>query len=119
MLRLPYAAVLLARVRCARRGMLLASVLALLAGCSGTPGVFSNNPPPSTDLQQGAAIGTGQIKVGLILPLSAAGNAGIAAVPIAPCVGVAWQPCFSRSRNARHGSGSGLAFAGFRPIRAS
>ncbi len=57
--------------------------LALLAAaCSGIPGArfgspFSppNQPPP----QPNAAIGAGQIKVGLVLPLSAMGNAGFAA----------------------------------------
>jgi ABC-type branched-subunit amino acid transport system substrate-binding protein len=41
----------------------------------------SNNPPPGPagPAQQPLAVGTGQVKVGLILPLSAAGNAGVAA----------------------------------------
>ena len=41
----------------------------------------SNSPPPgpSGPAQQPLAVGTGQVKVGLILPLSAAGNAGVAA----------------------------------------
>ena len=51
-----------------------------LAACAGTvdttstpPPQMANQPPPS------ASIGTGEIRVGLILPLSAQGNAGVAA----------------------------------------
>src|SRR4051812_34315631 len=56
----------------------LASLL-LLAGCSGMGDLgagpsTSASPPPSPN------IGTGQVKVGLILPLSAGGNAGVAAL---------------------------------------
>jgi len=36
-------------------------------------------PPPAGPQQQPLAVGNGQVKVGLILPLSAAGNAGVAA----------------------------------------
>jgi ABC-type branched-subunit amino acid transport system substrate-binding protein len=46
----------------------------MLAACTGTGDLFTTAPPA-----QPTAIGTGQIKVGLILPLSAAGNAGVAA----------------------------------------
>jgi ABC-type branched-subunit amino acid transport system substrate-binding protein len=60
-----------------RRGVVLAGLLASLAGCS-TPDLFSSQPSGPT--QPGVAIGTGQIKVALILPLSAGGNAGIAAL---------------------------------------
>ncbi|GEC16633.1 penicillin-binding protein activator [Nitrobacter winogradskyi] len=61
----------------------------LLGACSGVQQTLTNNfssPPGSSPQpestggpQQGATIGTGQVKVGLILPLSAAGNASIAA----------------------------------------
>jgi len=65
---------------------LLATGASLLSGCSSSSSVFSNShffsstppetaPPPAAPA---ATIGTGQIKVGLILPLSAAGNAGVA-----------------------------------------
>jgi ABC-type branched-subunit amino acid transport system substrate-binding protein len=65
---------------------LLAASGALLAGCSGSSSVFSNNgmfstsPSPQTPVAEapGTTIGTGQVKVALILPLSAAGNAGLA-----------------------------------------
>src|SRR3954454_3346341 len=53
----------------------------LLAACSGiSPGdSFSGTPAaPSAPAEGGASIGAGQVKVGLILPLSASGNAGAA-----------------------------------------
>jgi len=63
-------------------GALAAGALALLAACSGTEGLFNEKPPgegqPPGNTQS-SEIGTGQIKVALILPLSASGNAGIAA----------------------------------------
>jgi ABC-type branched-subunit amino acid transport system substrate-binding protein len=63
---------------CLPRRAVLGGMLALLSGCSSTPDLFSSQPsgPP----QPGTAIGTGQIKVALILPLSSGGNAGIAAL---------------------------------------
>jgi len=55
----------------------------LLAACSGvqqTLNQFSTpEAGPSGPPQQPQAIGTGQVKVGLVLPLSATGNAGVAA----------------------------------------
>jgi ABC-type branched-subunit amino acid transport system substrate-binding protein len=60
---------------------------ALLGGCSGSsnffssnPNVFSSGPPPQAAPAEtpGSTIGTGQVKVALILPLSATGNAGLA-----------------------------------------
>ena len=78
-----------------RPGSTRRAVQGLVAGapvhgaCSGVPQAqadgFSrspgSSPPPeaSAGPQQGATICTGQVKVGLILPLSAAGNASIAA----------------------------------------
>jgi branched-chain amino acid transport system substrate-binding protein len=53
----------------------------LLAGCTGSfslGDVFSSNSP-SGPTQPSSNIGTGQVKVGLILPLSASGNAAVAA----------------------------------------
>jgi ABC-type branched-subunit amino acid transport system substrate-binding protein len=57
----------------------------LLAGCSATSSYFSSIPYLSSTPQAPSAppvpettLGTGQIRVALILPLSAAGNAGIA-----------------------------------------
>src|SRR5690348_5145237 len=62
----------------------LGAIVALgLAACSGA-GLqgesFGGSPPPPRGPQQAeTTIGTGHVKVGLILPLSAAGNAGLAA----------------------------------------
>ena len=65
------------------RRVLLAAALALAAlaaGCSGFPGSnFWSGAPPPPPAQPGTALGTGQVKVALILPLSASGNAGLAA----------------------------------------
>ena len=61
---------------------LLATAAALLAGCSGNSSLLNSftspTPPQSPQVPPGATIGTGEVKAGLILPLSAAGNAGIA-----------------------------------------
>src|SRR3954463_9551164 len=59
-------------------GLAVLASLALVAGCSGmgdlgTGPSTSAPPPPSPN------IGTGKVKVGLILPLSATGNAAVAA----------------------------------------
>jgi ABC-type branched-subunit amino acid transport system substrate-binding protein len=59
----------------------------LLAGCAGVQSTFSSlpgqgseqQPQPGGPPQQPTAVGTGSVRVGLILPLSAAGNAGLAA----------------------------------------
>lgn len=66
-----------------RRASQAAGVLValVLSACSGTNNPLSdlfNNPAPPPPTQQGQpnAIGTGRVKVGLILPLSAPGNAG-------------------------------------------
>ena len=60
----------------------------LLGACAGVQqslssfsNPFSSQPAaPAGPAQQPLAVGTGQVKVGLILPLSAAGNAGVAAL---------------------------------------
>jgi len=66
---------------------LLATAAGLVSGCSSNSSFFSSNsrlfsttPPPATNAPGAPAttIGTGQVKVGLILPLSAGGNAGVA-----------------------------------------
>jgi ABC-type branched-subunit amino acid transport system substrate-binding protein len=56
----------------------------LLGACAGVQqslSQFGSQPSagPSGPTQEPLAVGTGQVKVGLILPLSAAGNAGVAA----------------------------------------
>ena len=60
-----------------RRGIVLGGLLGLLAGCS-TPDLFASRP--TAPAQPSAAIGAGQVKVALILPMSAGGNAAIAAL---------------------------------------
>ncbi len=58
---------------------LLATAGALLSGCSGNSQYLSTaSTPQSSQVPPGATIGTGQVKAGLILPLSAPGNAGLA-----------------------------------------
>jgi len=53
----------------------------LVAGCAGSPfgGAFSGGEQPAGPQQQPLTVGSGQVKVGLLLPLSASGNAGVAA----------------------------------------
>jgi ABC-type branched-subunit amino acid transport system substrate-binding protein len=67
-------------------GLILgAPLLAACADVQQSLSSFSNpfssrsGPGPSASAQQPLAVGNGQVKVGLILPLSAAGNAGVAA----------------------------------------
>jgi branched-chain amino acid transport system substrate-binding protein len=61
---------------------LLATAGTLVAGCSNNSQYLSSTPPPELAAGQPAplpaTIGTGEVKAGLILPLSAPGNAGIA-----------------------------------------
>ena len=57
----------------------------LLGACAGVQSALTNpfasngGDKPAGPAQQPQAVGTGQVKVGLILPLSASGNAGVAA----------------------------------------
>ena len=64
-------------------GLILgAPLLGACSACSQISNPFAVRPSPSGPAgpqQQPLAVGTGQVKVGLILPLSAAGNAGVAA----------------------------------------
>jgi branched-chain amino acid transport system substrate-binding protein len=64
---------------------LMAATGAILAGCSGTSSYFSSlpslssaPPAPAGPPVPETTLGTGQIRVALILPLSAGGNAGVA-----------------------------------------
>lgn len=61
----------------ARRGFVFGGLSTLLAGCT-TPELLGSQPRGPA--QPSTSIGTGQVKVGLLLPLSAGGNAGIAAI---------------------------------------
>src|SRR5580700_11591239 len=58
---------------------LVAGGAGLLAACSSNSSYFSSfSTTPAPNAQPAATLGTGQVKAALILPLSAAGNAGIA-----------------------------------------
>ncbi|MGO9699803.1 MAG: penicillin-binding protein activator [Xanthobacteraceae bacterium] len=63
-------------------GGLWVAASAVLAGCTNNSNYFSSFPPlsstPGAAPAPGATIGTGQVRVAVILPLSAAGNAGLA-----------------------------------------
>src|SRR4029079_2244388 len=63
-------------------GGVLAGAMLFLAACTGTSDLLNANavPPPPGPPQPGPAIGTGGVKVALILPLSAGGNAGAVAL---------------------------------------
>jgi ABC-type branched-subunit amino acid transport system substrate-binding protein len=65
--------------RRARSALFVVTALAL-AACAGDP--FSSTPLPQGPAEPapGAVIGSGEIRVALILPLSAPGNAGVAAL---------------------------------------
>jgi branched-chain amino acid transport system substrate-binding protein len=56
----------------------VAAAAAVLSACAGNSEFFSSTPPQAA-APPAATLGEGQIRVGLILPLSAQGNAGIAA----------------------------------------
>ena len=68
---------------CGRRQACAALVLvaeaAVLSACAGNNSEFLSNTPPAGSTAPEATLGSGQIRVGLILPLSAPGNAGLAA----------------------------------------
>lgn len=73
---------IISRRRSAARALAVA-LATMLAGCSGlgfSTDTFSGAPPPRPEEPPSAAtaIGAGQVKIGLILPLSAGGNAGAA-----------------------------------------
>ena len=63
------------------RSPVLVGWVLLLAGCSGnfSLGDLLPNSSPTPPSQPTSSIGTGQVKVGLILPLSGSGNAAVAA----------------------------------------
>jgi ABC-type branched-subunit amino acid transport system substrate-binding protein len=65
-------------------GGLLLGAFAALAGCSGSTDLLNSfsttSPPPAAAPQANAPLGSGTVRVGLILPLSAGGNAGAVAL---------------------------------------
>ena len=67
------------RPRRACVGGLLAGVLAILAACSNISDPINRGTAAGAPPQSGATIGAGAVKVGLILPMSAGGNAGTVA----------------------------------------
>src|SRR5262245_25629090 len=74
--------VLNAKWRHSRRAMLggmAVAALAFVAGCTNTADMFSSQQPAQPP-QQPTTVGTGQVRVGLILPLSGQGNAAAVAI---------------------------------------
>lgn len=65
----------------ARSALALAAVALALTACAGTGDGLSTAPPPEPGAAPppAASIGAGEVRVALILPLSAQGNAGVAA----------------------------------------
>ncbi len=64
-----------------RRGICALLCAAVLTACAGTNTPFLSDTPPQQAAESPAAtVGEGQVRVGLILPLSAQGNAGAAAL---------------------------------------
>src|SRR5512139_4118588 len=83
---------MLSGARCRARTALSIAAAAALAACTGTGtplDQFTTPAPVPTEQAQATAIGTGQVRIGLILPLSAPGNAGIAATSMKNAVEMA------------------------------
>src|SRR5450830_1983296 len=68
-------------LRRARTALSVAAAAVALAACANTADQFGGGTPvpQATEQPSAAMIGAGQVRVGLILPLSAPGNAGVAA----------------------------------------
>lgn len=65
-----------------RRASLLIGAGMMAAGCSSTVDMFggpTQQASPQTPAQPGNTLGGGQVRIGLILPLTATGNAGVVA----------------------------------------
>ena len=60
-------------------GLCIAAAAAALTACAGGNTEFFSNTPQTAEPAPAATLGEGQVRVGLILPLSAPGNAGVAA----------------------------------------
>lgn len=61
-------------------GGLASSALAFVAGCAGTADMFTQQQQPQQPAQQPTTVGSGQVRVGLILPLTGQGNAAAVAL---------------------------------------
>lgn len=68
-------------LRRARRVVAAAAATAALTACANTVSQLGGTPP-ATEQQPATAIGSGQVRIGFILPLSAPGNAGVAATAL-------------------------------------
>ena len=78
---LPSTSPLAGPTRRAAVGLVLGGpLLGACAGMSSLSNPFSSDAAPAGPPQQPQAVGTGGVKVGLVLPLSASGNAGVAAL---------------------------------------
>jgi ABC-type branched-subunit amino acid transport system substrate-binding protein len=75
-------ATLTTAARLAAGGMASGLLSACAAEMAGTEASPSASPTPAPTTQPGSTIGTGSVKVGLILPLSAPGAAGVAAISL-------------------------------------
>ena len=72
-------------LRCVLRGLAAALAGGLASACSALPGLEGSAPSapqPGTAASGGSTIGTGAVKIGLLLPLSASGAAGAAALTL-------------------------------------
>jgi len=76
--------------RRARLATLMSGLLALAACASGND-IFGTSPPPAVQPPQAQAPAANQVKVALILPLSASGNAGFAAASMKNAAEMALQ----------------------------
>ncbi|HVY00536.1 MAG TPA: penicillin-binding protein activator [Pseudorhodoplanes sp.] len=77
--------------RARARLVTLTGGLLLLAACASGGDIFGTSPAPAVQPQQAQAPAAGQIKVALILPLSASGNAGVAATSMRNAAEMALQ----------------------------
>jgi len=60
----------------------VAAIAAALTSCANTVNQLGGGTPAPTTTEQPPSIGTGQVRIGLILPLSAPGNARVAAASL-------------------------------------
>jgi branched-chain amino acid transport system substrate-binding protein len=79
--RAPPVRAFVSRLKCLAAGSTLLLSTLLLTACAGgySPSDLFSSSPAQQPVAPSTTIGGGQVKVGLILPLSASGNAGVAA----------------------------------------